>query len=288
MIRRLLLSSTLLLLLACHGKQLPMEEGNAVYFWRTELRLDSTERAFLSQYHINKVYCRYFDVVMNDSLGPVPNATLQFSEQPLEGIELIPTVFIVENCMHQRHEGLARKIVDRILQMNETNDIVGVQEIQIDCDYTLNSRKTYYAFLEEVRKEAKAYGLRLSTTIRLHQLSMSIPPADYGVLMLYNTGKPMDFMERNPILDYRDVYPYLRYLNDYELPLAAAFPIFLWERTIHGVHIEHQADADEILRVKDAVEKEREELRRFILIYDLDKDNINRYKPETYEKIYSH
>ena len=279
-----------LLTVGCNGRKggAELEEGNAVYYWRTDLRLDSTERAFLKQYHIKKVYCRYFDVVMNDSLGPMPNATLKFSDAMPTGVEIIPTVFIVENCMHQKPNGLARKIVDRILQMNETNDIKGVREIQIDCDYTARSRMFYYQFLEELRLVLSTVNYKLSTTIRLHQLSMKVPPVDYGVLMLYNTGHPMKFMERNPILDIRDVAPYLRYLEDYDLPLAAAYPVFLWHRIIQGVDIEHVATAEEILKVKSAVEKEREELKRCILTYDLATDNINRYKPETYEKIYSH
>jgi hypothetical protein len=279
-----------LLTVGCNGRKggAELEEGNAVYYWRTDLRLDSTERAFLKQYHIKKVYCRYFDVVMNDSLGPMPNATLKFSDAMPIGVEIIPTVFIVENCMHQKPNGLARKIVDRILQMNETNDIKGVREIQIDCDYTARSRMFYYQFLEELRLVLSTVNYKLSTTIRLHQLSMKVPPVDYGVLMLYNTGHPMKFMERNPILDIRDVAPYLRYLEDYDLPLAAAYPVFLWHRIIQGVDIEHVATAEEILKVKGAVEKEREELKRCILTYDLATDNINRYKPETYEKIYSH
>ncbi len=279
-----------LLTVGCNGRKggAELEEGNAVYYWRTDLRLDSTERAFLKQYHIKKVYCRYFDVVMNDSLGPMPNATLKFSDAMPIGVEIIPTVFIVENCMHQKPNGLARKIVDRILQMNETNDIKGVREIQIDCDYTARSRMFYYQFLEELRLVLSTVNYKLSTTIRLHQLSMKVPPVDYGVLMLYNTGHPMKFMERNPILDIRDVAPYLRYLEDYDLPLAAAYPVFLWHRIIQGVDIEHVATAEEILKVKGAVEKEREELKHCILTYDLATDNINRYKPETYEKIYSH
>ena len=279
-----------LLTVGCNGRKggAELEEGNAVYYWRTDLRLDSTERAFLKQYHIKKVYCRYFDVVMSDSLGPMPNATLKFSDTMPIGVEIIPTIFIVENCMHQKPNGLARKIVDRILQMNETNDIKGVREIQIDCDYTARSRMFYYQFLEELRLVLSTINYKLSTTIRLHQLSMKVLPVDYGVLMLYNTGHPMKFMERNPILDIRDVAPYLRYLEDYDLPLAAAYPVFLWHRIIQGVDIEHVATAEEILKVKSAVEKEREELKRCILTYDLATDNINRYKPETYEKIYSH
>lgn len=265
-----------------------LPEGNAVYYWRTDFKLDSTERAFMKQYDIKKVYCRYFDVVMNDSLGPMPNATITFHDSLPEGTEIVPTVFIVENCMHEPHPDLAEKIVKRILQMNETNDIKGVREIQIDCDYTAKSRKNYYEFLDSLNRQLSTVNYQLSTTIRLHQLSMKVPPVDYGVLMLYNTGHPMKFMERNPILDMRDVAPYLRYLSDYELPMGAAYPIFLWHRIIQGVDIEHVATAEEILQVKSAVEKERPELKKLILTYDLSKENINRYKTETYEKIYSH
>ena len=278
----------LAVLLTTGCKQSEMPEENAVYYWRTEWRTDSTERAFLQQYHIHKVYCRYFDVVMNGDGEPMPNATIRFVQGQPTGIQLIPTVFITENCMHQPHKDLARKLVNRIVQMNETNDIKGVDEVQIDCDFTARNRKNYYDFLQQVRDEAQKHGMQLSTTIRLHQLSMPVPPVDYGVLMIYNTGDPNKFDERNPILDMRDVQPYLRYLADYDLPLAAAYPTFRWIRNFEGVHLEHTVEADEILKVKAAVEKKRPELKATILTYHLDKDNIDHYKPETYEAIYHH
>lgn len=280
------MSLLLCLLMAGCSERQELTEGNAVYFWRTDLRLDSTEWAFLQRYHINKVYCRYFDVVIDEEgAEPKPNATIAFSCTLPDSIELIPTIYITEDCMHQKHQGLAEKIVKRIRQMNETNDIKHVSEIQIDCDYTSKSRKNYYEFLKEVKQ---AWGQTLSTTIRLHQLSMEAPPVDYGVLMIYNTGDPRKWEERNPILDIRDVQPYLKRLDSYPLPLAAAYPVYQWVRTIRNIRIEHTVGADEILRVKEAVEKERSSLKNVIVTYHLDKDNINRYKPETYEEIYHH
>ena len=274
-----------LLITGCSERE-ELSESNAVYFWRTDLRLDSTEQSFLQRYYINKVYCRYFDVVISEEgAEPKPNATISFSGTLPDSIELIPTIYITEDCMHQKHQGLAEKIVKRIRQMNETNDIRSVREIQIDCDYTSKSRKTYYRFLEEVKR---AWGQTVSTTIRLHQLSMEAPPVDYGVLMIYNTGDPRKWEERNPILDIRDVQPYLKQLDDYPLPLAAAYPVYQWVRTIRNIRVEHTVEADEILRVKEAVEKRRSSLKNAIITYHLDKDNINRYKPETYEEIYHH
>ena len=274
------------------SEQRELAEGNAVYYWRTELRLDTTERAFLRAHHINKVYCRYFDVVMDtdEAKGPVPNATISFTDTLPQGVELVPTVYITEDCMHEHHTGLAEKLVKRILQMNETNDISGVREIQIDCDYTARSRKVYYDFLKAVANSSlfTSHFSLLSTTIRLHQLAMEAPPVDYGVLMIYNTGDPRKFTERNPVLDLRDVVPYLRNLDSYPLPLAAAYPVYRWSRDIYGVHVEHSVEADEILRVKHAVEHERHSLAGSIVTYHLDKENIQRYNPEFYETIYHH
>ena len=275
-----------LMLTGCQ-QQSPMPQQNSVYYWRTEWHLDSVERNFLKQYDIQKVYCRYFDVVMRND-EPMPNATISFAEPVDPSLSIVPTVYITEDCMHSEHKGLAKKIVERIMQMNETNDVKQVKEIQIDCDYTGRSMKTYYQFLEDVRKIADQHDMRLSTTIRLHQLSMEVPPVDYGVLMLYNTGNPQKYAERNPILDIHDVMPYISKLDDYALPLATAYPVFLWQRTIYGVHVDHWVEADEILKVKDAVEEKRPELRRTILTYHLDKENIKRYTPETYETIYHH
>lgn len=266
-----------------------LEQSNGVYYWRTDLHLDSTERVFLKQHHINKVYCRYFDVVMSDDgTEPKPNATIAFTDTLPAGIELIPTVYITEDCMHKPHKDLAEKLVKRIMQMNETNHIGNVHEIQIDCDYTSKSRATYYQFLEQVRHHLSPTSYHLSTTIRLHQLSMPVPPVDYGVLMVYNTGDPRKWQERNPILDYRDVYPYLNKLAQYQLPLAAAYPVYQWIRNIQNVRIEHTVEAAELLKVKKALEKERPSLSKAVITYHLETDNINRYKTETYEEIYHH
>jgi len=289
-----------LLLFACSGdggQALPTQ-GNAAYYWRTAFTLDSTERAFLSDYAIQRLYCRYFDVVLSNEQMPEPNATLRFLESPPDSLELVPSVFIMNDCMQPSvltsSDGeedvatLAQKIVRRIVQMNETHDIQGVREIQIDCDYTARNRSLYYRFLTEARREAAAHGLLLSVTIRLHQLSMPAPPTDYGILMLYNTGDPERFAERNPILDLRDVQPYLTNLSDYPLPLGAAYPTFLWNRQIHGVDISHMADFQTILQVKHLVEARRSDLRALVLTYHLDSQNIHRYTPKQYEEIYRH
>ncbi len=284
---------TLTLLCSCKGNSdwhtMPVS-GNAVYYWRTHLSLDTTELRFLQQHDIRRIYCRYFDVVIGEGDEPMPNATITFEDTVKlpPSVELVPTVFITENCLRCNVDSLPSRILRRILQMNETHDIDSIHEIQIDCDYTERSRETFYRVLEELQERCHDNDLTLSATIRLHQLAMPVAPADYGVLMLYNTGDPSRFEEHNPILDLHDVAPYTKYLADYDLPLAAAYPVFLWQRTVHGVALEHQADFQTIADVKEAVESERPDLNQLILTYHLSNANIQRYSAQEYETIYQH
>ena len=205
-----------------------VEAARAMYFWRTDFRLTEEETGFLRTHGISKIYLRYFDVTDNEAGQVMPNATVSFTTDTLEGIEIIPTVFIVENCLQHNMDSIAQKLVARILQMNQTHHRGDVKEIQIDCDYTHRSRERFYAFLNEMRNELQPKGIRLSATIRLHQLSMPPPPVNYGALMIYNTGNVADPKSRNPILSIEDVVPFLKKLGDYPLPLCAAYPIFDW------------------------------------------------------------
>lgn len=220
-----------------------------VYYWRTSWRLSERESRWLTDHGIRRVYLRLFDVVVRG--GAVqPNATLQFADSLApdgssvagnlsglpHGTEVVPTVFIVEDVF--RHpttppEALARSMAQRVRQMAQTRGF-SFSELQTDCDWTASTREPYYRFLTALGRELP--GVRLSSTIRLHQLSQPAPPVDGGVLMVYNTG---DFRtsvstDHNPILDLRDVRPYLRHLGRYPLPLTAAYPAFSWQLLYAG------------------------------------------------------
>ena len=230
-----ILALTALLLAACGHTPPGVDDPRpAVYYWRTVFKLDSVERAFLRQHHVGKIYLRYFDVVPGRQGAPVPNATLRFAHSVPRGVEVVPVVFITENCLHHGIDSVATLLVDRVLQISDTHDVGGVKELQIDCDWTARSRQAFYHFLTLVRERARDKGLRLSATIRLHQLAMEPPPVDYGVLMLYNTGDVTRHDCANPILDPRDVEPYLRHLAGYALPLCAAYPCFAWNVLFDG------------------------------------------------------
>ena len=296
----------LVLLLAGCGPRKNKKTTHSMYYWSTTLNITPEQKRFLRQHHVSRLYVRYFDVV-NDTYGrPQPNATISFQSPMPKSVEVVPTVFILNDCMKQEVGDLADKLLRRILQMNETHDVGKVKEIQVDCDWTKRTQKQYFAFLEELHQKAQEKHIQISTTIRLHQLSMTPPPVDHGTLMIYNTGDVTDFHSKNPILALQDVKPYLRYLKNYRLPLNAAYPIFTWQAVFRAgqfvgiLHADdelpitssdtiltHAPNLQEILSVRKAVASQRPAIHQEVILFDLSNKNINRFNTDDYEKIFN-
>lgn len=279
----------------------------SVYYWSTVLDIDSTKQAFIDRHGISRMYVRYFDVVAGEDGSPVPNATLRFRTGVPRGMEIVPTVYIVNDCMAADTTDLARLTLRRIMQMNATNDVGKVKEIQIDCDWTRRTRQRYFSFLRTLRRLAAAEGIEVTATIRLHQLAEGAPPVDRGVLMMYNTGDFTDISCGKPILDMRDAAPYLRHLAGYGLKLAAAYPIYSWRILFRGgryVGIMHRDDdlpvlpgdsivtrapsLDDITTAAGAVGSRRPDANSEIILFDLSRQNATRFKPDDYEKIFGY
>ena len=304
--RLLALIAICLLLVSCRQDK-PTETLRSAYYWSTTWNMDSSKTSFIREHSIKRLYVRYFDVVKDEGGNIVPNATLQFEDSTIpKGIEIVPTVFIVNDCM-RTSQPLADKILQRILQMSEANDIPPVREIQIDCDWTASTQKAYFDFLKKLREKARAKDIRLSATIRLHQLSMTPPPVDKGVLMVYNTGDAKQLACHKPILDMKDAAPYIQHLGSYPLPLSAAYPLFSWRilfREGKFVGIMHadedlpvlpddsivtrQPEMEDIMEAVRSINHQNKDINNEVILFDLNNPNIKRFKPSNYEKIYQH
>ena len=219
----------LLMAVSCKNSEENAPKGNAVYFWRTSFELSLPEKEFLKENNITALYVKFFDVVGNDE-SIRPENTLVFKEKFPDNCEIIPTVFIDSKAFAGREvpENLSAMIVARIDTMLTKNGYKVSKEIEIDFDWTKKNRDQYFKILSEIRDILHSQERLLSTTIRLHQLSQPIPPADYGALMVYNTGDFSSNREYNSILSMKAVEPYLKHLPGYELPLVAALPIYSW------------------------------------------------------------
>lgn len=211
---------------SCQRKNADSNDGNAVYYWKTTFKLNGYEREFLEKHHVTKMYVKFFDVA-DEWEGVVPVGTLIFLDSMPQNVEIVPTVFITSGAI-KKYDRFMEKMFNRLVTMAETNN-VEFHEIQIDCDWTEESKDAYFAFMKEFRALLKKHDITLSTTIRLFQLEYDVPAADYGVLMCYNTGEIDDWETNNSILDPAVVKTYLPKLKGYKLPLSVAFPQFSWD-----------------------------------------------------------
>lgn len=164
---------------------------------------------------------------------PYPKTPIRF-EDATSNFEIIPIVYIKNKVMLDKKLNvldLAQKTNNFIQQINSKNNIT-IQEIQIDCDWTLTSKDNYLRFIEDFKKISNK---KLSATIRLHQIKYfkktKIPNVDRGVLMYYNMGK-IATDSLNSIYDRNIANRYLSSLKNYPLPLNIALPIYSW-----GIHI---------------------------------------------------
>jgi hypothetical protein len=234
LIKRVFLGVLIFLLFACSKNEKPII---AFYYWKTIFRLSETEKVVLKDNNVSKLYIRYFDIgLQHQTQQPIPVSPIRFQENTKD-FTIVPVIFIQNKVMLQSNldiEDLAQKSIHLVNEINASNKII-IQEIQIDCDWTLKSKDNYLKFIERFKKLSQK---KLSATIRLHQVKYfkktKIPNVDSGVLMYYNMGS-IASDSLNSVYDQKIASKYLKSLKKYPLHLDFALPIYSW-----GVHIRNQ------------------------------------------------
>ena len=208
---------------------------NSVYYWKTVFDIDSTAMSFIEKHDIGRIYLRMFDVAtepdfLNGNFEIVPIATTKFASSVPNNLEIVPVTYITIDALRAmagREAEFASLIVERLLAMSSYNECGKINEIQLDCDWTSTTKNSYCKLCGIVKDSLSSKGMDLSITVRLHQLQETPPPADRGVLMLYNTGALKSTETQNSILCIDDVKPYIKQ-KKYAIPLDYAYPVFGW------------------------------------------------------------
>lgn len=219
------------ILISCDKKENPII---SFYYWKTVYEVTAVEQAALKENNVQKLYIRYFDVDLDSkSKKAYPRSPIRFKTKPSVK-NIVPVVFIQNKVMLQsglQVDSLAQKTFDFIQKINQTNGLT-TTEVQIDCDWSLQSKSNYLAFIESFKRISKT---KISATIRLHQVKYfektKIPNVDSGVLMYYNMGT-IAVNSLNSIYDEGIAKRYISSLKKYPLPLNIALPIYAW-----GIHI---------------------------------------------------
>ena len=304
-----------LLVVSCgkHNKQSNESECfNAIYHWKTIFAPNHAELAFLKKHDIKRIYLKMFDVVVenNHVTGTteiVPVATTKFQTSIPQEVEIVPVAYITLNAlraMQGREQEFAELIVERMLAMCSYNNCGVIREMQIDCDWTATTKDSYSHLCQVARQALSDQGIDLSITVCLHQLSETPPPADRGVLMLYNTGVLKNINTKNSILNIHDVRPYIKE-GRYPIPLDYAYPAFGWgikfvdqefvsivsecEKPSEREHIRvERPTVTEVLAVKQLVEEKLGKASRGNILYHLDKSQLKHYTHDEISSIFAY
>ena len=210
----------------------------AFYYWKTVFDLTNQERSYLKQLKIEKLYIRYFDVdwhPQQKEAVPIKEVTWKTKDIPVP--QIIPTVFITNrtlfNISYNRLEKLGNNIANKIAEKSKGLPNVQINEIQLDCDWSGQTRKRFFKLIEILKLKLKSKGIEhISATIRLHQIKYfkktGVPPVDRGMLMFYNMGNLDGSNTNNSILDLKIARRYLTKPGKYPLKLDVALPVYRW------------------------------------------------------------
>lgn len=287
---------------------------NSIYHWKTVFSPDSAEMAFIEKQSIGRIYLRMFDVALETNQWTrkqeiVPIATTRFEASVPEGVEIVPVTYITLEAlraMSGQEREYADLITDRLLAMCSHNECGNIREVQFDCDWTATTKGIYSSLCQHTKNLLSDKGIDLSITVRLHQLGENPPPADKGVLMLYNTGALKEFHTENSILDLNDVKPYLMKKWTYPIPLDYSYPIFGWGVKFHGENfISIVSERDSVKSEKEVIRYERpsypqiELVKRLVeknlgkpahgnILYHLESEHLKHYSDEEIAQILAH
>src|SRR5690349_20517293 len=132
--KKLWMLFSVILVLSCTKKTEPIPLS--FYYWKTNFQLTETEKQYLNDLDVVKLYIRYFDISLKDSIA-IPIAPVTFSQE-VEKYKVVPVVYIKnEVFLHQTAtDSLPQKVFNYIQQINKSAN-VSVNEIQFDCDWSL-------------------------------------------------------------------------------------------------------------------------------------------------------
>lgn len=222
----------LLFLVACSNKP-DRFVGRGFYYWKTNVNVSDYENRYMDSLKTDRFYLRFFDVdAEGKKVSPkaIINPGKGLPKQPI-----VPVVFITPaglNAMSWQELGFYARNIAALIE--EKANAIGIvpAEIQIDCDWTQNNKELYFELLNRLKQQAYFKGKLLSVTIRLHQVkylaAAGIPPADKGLLMVYNIDNLRNVKVENSILNTQSAKSYLETVGAYPLPLDIALPIFQW------------------------------------------------------------
>lgn len=222
--------------LGCNEQNKKRTIEPAFYYWKSVFNISSYEQRKLDSLKVNTLYTKFFDVDWDEAAQqPVPVAKILFTDSAFKSYNIIPTIFITNNCIQKLDTAQTKPLAEKIMQLTNqfltAHHFKKVPEIQFDCDWTAATKEKYFLLLTHLKNLTPK--LSVSATIRLHQIKFlnktGVPPVNRGLLMCYNMGNLKNPATGNSIIETEELKKYTANLSSYPLPLDVALPLFEWK-----------------------------------------------------------
>ncbi len=214
----------------------------AFYYWKTKnWTLKKEEKTIIKKSSVEKLYVKFFEIANDEIQGNIPVSKNKIrikgpynpSKNPQTNI--VPCVYIRNEVFKKSSKKELDELAENIHYLVEKKKKENfrkrkvINEIQIDCDWTLSTKDNYFYFLEKIKESSKK---EISCTLRLYPYKypekMGVPPVDKAMLMCYNLINPSTNKEKNSILDIEELKKYLIKGEKYPKHLDVALPLYSW------------------------------------------------------------
>lgn len=224
---------TLSLTISC-TKNDHSKKNIAFYHWKSKATYNKSYQQAINTTKCNKIYLHYFDIDIDVEQkqswynnGAFPTYVLKNVSEEYKNFEIIPVVYITNRVFKTTSlniPDLSDKIVKLVNQISIAHFDKEIKQIQVDCDWTLKTKNTYFELLKRLQDS-----FDVDVTIRLHQIKYNnktgIPPVQKATLMLYNVGD-LKNKKQNSTLESSIVKQYINSKTEYPIKLNIALPLF--------------------------------------------------------------
>ncbi|MGC4128757.1 MAG: hypothetical protein QM564_04195 [Bergeyella sp.] len=201
------------------------------YYKKKNFALTPAEKSILQDAEVPYLYTRFFDVNKEKGFFTFSGAVSKDSTFQTDK-KIVPVISVNSVCF-QNIKGneilsLAENIHNRTEALSQELQLNTEKEIQIDCDWTPETKDHYFQFLNELKKIS---GKEISSTIRLHHVKekdeTGIPPVEKVYLICYSSGESLEKFNRKAVLNLPRLKTYLRRLDDYPIQkIDVVLPVY--------------------------------------------------------------
>jgi hypothetical protein len=147
------------------------EVDKAFYYWKSnDYNFSDKESKILKDNKVSKIYQKYFEVDYSETQGCFPYSKTSLSNYYSDSLLIIPVIFIKNEVFSKSTnaelDSLAKNIdylVNKYnIEKHERDSVLN--EIQIDCDWTLSTKDKYFYLIKSIKKLSNK---KISCTLRL-------------------------------------------------------------------------------------------------------------------------